>query len=142
MTVLQQKIDCAFDQRSPRVSAFDIHEWIYETLHLEEHEVVIIQIVWLRRHVYTKFRDPQWIQARLTATQRQEDFRHENGEISKVRIQAVELEMRRVRVASLPPDVEYKTLKMAMGAYGEIRDIQAEISSNAIDTGFPVEYLW
>jgi hypothetical protein len=34
MTVLQQKIDCAFDQRSPRVSAFDIHEWIYETLHL------------------------------------------------------------------------------------------------------------
>ena len=78
----------------------------------------------------------------MTATQRQEDFRHENGEISKVRIQAVELEMRRVRVASLPPDVEYKTLKMAMGAYGEIRDIQAEISSNAIDTGFPVEYLW
>jgi hypothetical protein len=108
MTVLQQKIDCAFDQRSPRVSAFDIHEWIYETLHLEEHEVVMIQIVGLRRHVYIKFRDPQRIQARLTATRRQEDFRHENSEISKVRIQAVELEMRRVRVATIP--LKWKTI--------------------------------
>jgi len=61
MTGLQQNVISAFNQRSPRVLAFDIHEWIYETLHLEEHEVVMIQIDGLRRHVYTKFRDPQWI---------------------------------------------------------------------------------
>jgi len=64
------------------------------------------------------------MQAMLTATQGQEDFRHENGEISKVRIEEVGLGMGRVRVASLPPEVEDKTLKMVMGAYGEIRDIQ------------------
>ena len=52
MTKRQQTIVCAFDQRSPRVSAFDVHEWIYETLHLQEHEEVMIQIVGLRRHVY------------------------------------------------------------------------------------------
>jgi hypothetical protein len=54
------------------------------------------------------------MQAILTATQWQVDFRHENGEISKVRIEAVGLGMRRVRVASLPPEVEDKTLKLSM----------------------------
>jgi len=37
MTERQQMVVCAFDQPSPRVSAFDIHEWIYETRHLQEH---------------------------------------------------------------------------------------------------------
>jgi len=71
------------------------------------------------------------IQAILVATQGKENFRHENGEISKVRFDSVGLGMRRVRVASLPPEVEDKTLKMALGAFGEIRDIQPEIWPNA-----------
>ena len=36
-----------------------------------------------------------------------------------------------MRVASLPPEVADCTLKMALGVYGEIRDIQAETWSNA-----------
>ena len=32
-----------------------------------------------------------------------------------------------MKVASLPPEMEDKTLKMALGAFGEIRDIQPEI---------------
>jgi len=75
---------CAFDQHNPNVSAFNIDEWVYETLHLQEHEVVMIQIDGLRRHVYIKFRDPQTMQAILTVIQGQEDFRHENGKFSKV----------------------------------------------------------
>ena len=86
----------------------------------------MIQIDGPRRHVRIKFRDPQRMQALLTETQGQRGFRHDNGEISKVRIEAVGLGMRRVRVANLPPEVADRTLKMALGAYGEIRDIQAE----------------
>ena len=130
MTERQQMIVCAFGQRSPRVPAFDIHEWVYETLHLQEHEVAMIQIDGPLRHVYIKFRDTQ-TQALLTATQGQEDFRHENGEIAKVRIEAVGLGMRRVRVACLPPGMEDRALKMALGAFGEIRDIQPEMWPNA-----------
>jgi hypothetical protein len=39
--------------------------------------------------------------------------------------------MRRVRVANLHPEVADRTLKMALGAYGEIRDIQGETWSKA-----------
>ena len=112
-TERQSTIVCAFDQRSSRASVYDIHEWVYETLHLQEHEVVMIQIDGPSRHVYIKFSDPQRMQAILTATKWQGNFRHENGEISKDQIEAVGLGMRRVRVASLPPEVEDKTLKMA-----------------------------
>ena len=44
MAERQHTIVCAFDQRIPRVSAFDIHEWIYETLQLQTNEVCMIQI--------------------------------------------------------------------------------------------------
>ena len=60
----------------------------------------MIQIDGPRRYGYIKFRDPQRMQAILTATQGQEDFRHENGEIAKVRIEAIGLGMREVRVVS------------------------------------------
>jgi hypothetical protein len=67
----------------------------------------------------------------LTAIQGQEDFTHENGEIPKVRIETVGLGMRRAKVANLPLEVEDKTLKLTLGAFGEIRDIRPEIWPNA-----------
>ena len=130
MNERQQTIVCAFDKHSPRVSAFEIHEWVYETLRIQEHDVVMIQIDGPMQHVYIKFRDPQRLQTLLEATQGHEDFRHENGKISKVRIEAVGLGMRRVRVACLPPKVEDGTLKMTLSKYGEIRDIQPEMWPN------------
>jgi hypothetical protein len=54
-----------------------------------------------------------------------------NGEFSKVRIEAVGLGMTRVKVANLPPEVADGTLKMALGTYGDVREIQAETWSNA-----------
>ena len=90
----------------------------------------MIQIDGPRRHVYIKFSDPHRMQEILTATQGQADFRHENREISKVRIEAVGLDMRRVRVTNLPTEVADRTLKMVLGKYGEERDIHAETWSN------------
>jgi hypothetical protein len=102
----------------------------------------MIQIDRPQRHVYIKFRDPQRTQEILTATQGQEDFRHKNGEISKVRIEAVEIGMRRVTVASLTPQVEDKTLKMAMGAFGEIVIFNGKYGQMPITIGFPMGYVW
>jgi hypothetical protein len=35
-------IVCAFDLNSPRISAYDIHEWIYTQMRLEENEVTMV----------------------------------------------------------------------------------------------------
>jgi len=50
-------IVCAFDLKSPRISAYDIHEWIYTQLKLQENEVTMVQIDRPKRHVHIKFRD-------------------------------------------------------------------------------------
>jgi hypothetical protein len=71
------------------------------------------------------------MQTLLSETQGQVDFRHGNGEISKVRIEAVGLGMRKVRVANLPPEVADRTLTVAISTYGEIHNIQTETWSNA-----------
>ena len=47
-------IVCIFEQQSPRISALDIHEWIYESLRIPEQEVSMIQIEGTRRQVYIK----------------------------------------------------------------------------------------
>jgi len=38
-TDCRNTIVCIFDQRSPKITAFHIHEWIHDTLQLEEDEV-------------------------------------------------------------------------------------------------------
>ena len=52
----QKSIVCAFDVKGPRISAYEIHEWIYEQLKLEENEVLMVQIDGPQRHVYIKLR--------------------------------------------------------------------------------------
>jgi len=44
MAACQNTIVCTFDPTSPRISAFDIHEWIHETLRISEQKVSMIQI--------------------------------------------------------------------------------------------------
>ena len=55
MTDRQNTIVCAFDQRSPRITAYHIHEWINEKLRLEEDEISMIQIDGRSRRVFIKF---------------------------------------------------------------------------------------
>jgi hypothetical protein len=40
----RETIVCFFDKTSPKISAYDIHEWIYATLQLPEEDVNIVQV--------------------------------------------------------------------------------------------------
>ena len=57
MVERQQTIVCIFDPSSPKISDYDIHEWIFEQLHIPEQLVRMIQIDGTKRHVYVKLSD-------------------------------------------------------------------------------------
>ena len=61
-------IVCAFDLKSPRISAYDVHEWIYAQLRLEDNEVLMVQLDGPKRHVYIKLRDNNRLQQVLHLT--------------------------------------------------------------------------
>jgi hypothetical protein len=73
---------CIFDSRNPRVSAYNIHEWIYVQLRLLEEQICLIQIDGPRRRVYIKFISEEQMRVTLHATGGQQEYKHENGEIS------------------------------------------------------------
>ena len=59
MSKRQNTLVCTFDSKSPRNSAFDIHEWIYKQLHVPENAVNMVQVDGPRRQVYIKFTEIQ-----------------------------------------------------------------------------------
>jgi hypothetical protein len=46
---------CAFSMDSPKVMAYNIHEWIFSTLLILEDDLSVLQIDGPRRKVYLKF---------------------------------------------------------------------------------------
>jgi hypothetical protein len=51
---------CSFDHQSPRISAYEIHEWMHYVLHAAEARVNMIQIDGPQRQVFIKFVDVQY----------------------------------------------------------------------------------
>jgi hypothetical protein len=59
-------------------------------------------------------------------------LRHSNGVISKVRIEAAGLGIRRVRIANLPPpEISDRAIEMGLSRYGEVKEVQEETWSRA-----------
>jgi hypothetical protein len=87
MSDRQNTTVCIFDPVSPRISAYQIHEWIYEQLRLPDKDVRMVQTDGPRRRVYVKFNDSERVHTVLRATNGQKEFRHVNGEISHAPIE-------------------------------------------------------
>jgi hypothetical protein len=69
---------CCFDPRSPRINAFQLHEWIYDSLQLPEENIRMIQIDGFKRTVYIKFSNEDGMCDLLRATDGRMDFKNDN----------------------------------------------------------------
>jgi hypothetical protein len=138
----QNTIVCIFDPKSPRISAYAIHEWIFESLRLEEDDLFMIQVNGPKRHVYIKFKNTGKLQQILNGNKEQYDFKHENGEISKVQIEHAGMGIGTIRIANLPPEVSERAIHSVLSRYGEVKEIKTEKRSRnnryKIDNGIRI----
>ena len=86
MSERRNTLVCCFDPASPRLTAFDIHEWIDSQLQVSEHSVLMIQIDGMRRQIYIKFIDISYVYDIVRATNEETIYKHVTGEILPVRI--------------------------------------------------------
>jgi hypothetical protein len=126
MSERRNTLVCCFDPASPRISAFDIHEWIHSQLQVEEHSVLLIQIDGLRRQVFIKFTDPSYVHDILHVTHGTTVYKHTSGKISTVRLEIAGLGTHRIRLTNLPPEVPSTAISTALAPYGEIQSIHDE----------------
>jgi len=126
MSEQQNTAVCSFDPKSPRISVLDIHEWIFEQLHVPENVVTMVQIDGTRRQVYIKLTDFQYMRDLLHSTTGQSEYKHDNGEISQVKIEMAIIGTRRVRLANLPPETPDEAVRFTFSQYGEIKEMQRE----------------
>ena len=124
MAERKQQIVCIVDPSSPKISAYDIHEWIFEQLHMPEEAIRMIQIDGTKKHVYLKLSDETY--NRNTAKDKRTLRIQTTGETSIVRLEMAGMGTRRVRIANLPPETSDRALRMALAPYGEIVAIHEE----------------
>jgi hypothetical protein len=112
---------CIFEKSSPRISAYDIHEWIHETLKLPEDDVNMVQIDGSSRQVFIKFESADHMAPHLPTIVGSREYLHTNGALSKVLVAPTGIGYREVRIAGLPPEAPDSTIQTALDKYGEIR---------------------
>ena len=62
--------------RSPRITAYHIHEWIHDNLRLDEDDVRMIQVDGHRRKVYIQFTSEFRMKEVHKSTRSQLEYRH------------------------------------------------------------------
>jgi hypothetical protein len=118
---------CIFDKSSPRISAYNIHEWIYEKLQLPEEDVNMVQIDGPSRQVFIKFESAERMAPHLPTIIGTREYLHNNGELSKVLVTPTGIGYRDVRIAGLPPEVPDTAIHTALDKFGEIRGVSCTV---------------
>jgi hypothetical protein len=121
---------CIFDKTSPRITAYEIHEWIYNNLHLETEDVVTIQIDGPRRKVYIKTTHATVVEKLLLRTKGESIYEYDSGERYKEIINQAGLGRRKVRVANLPPQMPEEIIRQHLSKYEQIATIKEEKWAN------------
>ena len=68
MAERQHTMICIFYPTSPRISAYEIHEWVHDQLQVSEQSLTVIQTDGINRHVFLKFLYDIYIQNILQST--------------------------------------------------------------------------
>jgi ribosomal protein S24E len=126
MTKRRNTVVCVFDHNAPKLSAYEVHEWIFDVLRLPEEQVLVIQIDRQQSKVYIKLTDHQVVVKLLQDMSGQFECKHSNGEITHVLFSEAGMGYRRVRVANLPPEEPENVLRAALAPYGKVLDIKEQ----------------
>jgi hypothetical protein len=120
----QNTVVCGFDAASPKITAHNIHEWIFTELKIPEQQILTLQVEVIKRQVFIKLRDKESVGEILRNTGGQVGYKYPTGERYQVSIALAGLGRKRIRIANLAPEVTNDYMRNALTPYGQVIDIQ------------------
>ena len=120
-------IVCTFDPASPKITAFEIHEWIHKALRIAELNITMIQVDGLRKQVFIKLVNNDCVQTLLRDPSGEAKYKHHSEELSTVGIAVPGLGTKRVQVANLPSEVPDTALTTSLAPFGKVLTIEQEM---------------
>jgi hypothetical protein len=127
MAIRNNTIVFIFDPASPRITAHDIHEWLHAEIRIQEQKVQMIQIVGIKRQVYVKLTDKEYMLSIINGTRGHGEYKHHTGEIFPVQIAVAGMIYKKIRVANLTPEILDDTVRAAFVPFGQVLNIQNEM---------------
>jgi hypothetical protein len=115
---------CTFDKETPKILAFDIHEWIYEHLRTNENENTTIQTDGLIRQVFIKFTQTRELRALFDSTKGTAIYKLVTCGISRVRLCPLAW-------ARLLPEMPADVIQRTLHKFGTVQEITDEKWSTA-----------
>ena len=126
----KQTILCTFEATCPRISPIEVHDWLFHELQVTEDIIIAIQIDGAKKQVFVKFIDQKYVDKILQMTNGVTQYKHNNGEITQVKIDIAGMGSRRIRVANLPLELTNTTIRTSLTPYGTIHTITNEAWSS------------
>jgi hypothetical protein len=131
---------CCFDHASPRISAFEIHEWIHSQLQVSEQSVLMVQIDGTRRQVFIKFTDHTYVQDILHATNGTTEYKHLTGEIFPVRLELAGMGHVAFDWRTYPPNFLASPYALPWRPMGKFNQYMRKIGQQVTAMRYPMEY--
>lgn len=119
------RLICTSKMDSPRILAYEIHEWIHGSLHVLEETVVMIQIDGPKRQVYITLTTER-VHELIRNTGGQLEYTHVDGTKSQIKIDLAGKGTKVIRIANLLPEVPDEVLKTTLVQYSTITAIRNE----------------
>jgi hypothetical protein len=127
MAIRNNTVVFTFDPASPRITAHDIHEWLHETIRIQEQKVQMIQIDGIKKQVFVKLTDKEYMKTIIYDTKGRGECRYDTGEIFPVEISVAGMGYKKIRIANLPPEIVDDTVRDALAPFGKVLNIQNEM---------------
>lgn len=126
----QNTIVITFIERdTPRPNAYDIHEWIHNTLKILPEDIAALQLNGITRQVYIKCKAQAIVEKILLDTNGESYYIHEGGQRTKVTIDSAGLGIRYVKVYNLPTEVPNHNIKVSLETFGNVVEINEDVWS-------------
>lgn len=115
-----------FPATAKKPSAYEIHQWLVETMRVNTDQVDTIQLHNRDFAIYLKLVSVTLYNKLLNEHKGDKMFKYESGEEIQIVVSAADIQSTTVRIFNLPPEIPNIIISNTLSKYGQIHDIRSE----------------